>query len=129
MLIDEDRLHTLTKYASTKGTKNRVESDHNPMYCKFNLKFRKVKCAKDRSYLYNFKNKENQEAFFTETNKSMNLRKIFEAEGSLAEKSELFLKELDQICSKSFKKIRMTNKPRIDPIEDLMKVKLISKGC
>jgi hypothetical protein len=116
MLIDDERLHTLTKYASTKGFKSKIESDHNPLYCKFNLKASRIKSAEDRTCVYNFKNKENQETFFQRTNISVNLRKIFQGEGSLAEKSKLFLTELDRFCSKSFKKIRKTNKPRIDPI-------------
>ena len=80
------------------------ESDHNPLYCKFNLKPSKVKYAEERTCVYNFKNKENQETFFQETNKSTKLRKIFQEEGSLAHKSKLFLTELDRFCSNSFKK-------------------------
>ena len=42
MLIDEERIYTLTKYASTKGArKNKaiVKSDHNPMFCKFDIRY------------------------------------------------------------------------------------------
>ena len=37
MLIDEDRLHVLTKYATTKGIQKRSESDHNFLYGKFKV--------------------------------------------------------------------------------------------
>ena len=47
MVIDEGRLHTLTKYASTKGCKRKVESDHNSMFCKFSIKFQKEKIRKE----------------------------------------------------------------------------------
>ena len=40
MFIDEVRLHTLTKYASTKGIRQtKIESDHNLIFCQFNIKY------------------------------------------------------------------------------------------
>ena len=37
MEIDEKRNHTLTKYASTRGIISKSESDHNPLFCQFNI--------------------------------------------------------------------------------------------
>ena len=42
MTIDEDRIHVLTKYASRKGIKKLVKSDHNILTCHFNLKWKNI---------------------------------------------------------------------------------------
>ena len=62
MIIDEERIHVLTKYSTRCGVRKIVESDHNPMWCKFDMHW--------SSYLkpvkkvgFNFKDKESQEAF------------------------------------------------------------------
>ena len=37
MLIDEDRLHVLTKYATMRGVQKISESDHNLLYGRFKI--------------------------------------------------------------------------------------------
>ena len=39
MFIDEERTISLTKYATTKGIKKKVESDHNVMYARFFMEY------------------------------------------------------------------------------------------
>ena len=39
MLIDEERNFCLTKYATTKGIKKIVKSDHNVLYAKFSMQY------------------------------------------------------------------------------------------
>ena len=124
MIIDEERLFTLTKYASTKGAKNKVESDHNPLFCRFNIKFKREKIKKERICQYNFKNKMNQENFLLETNKSIKLKQIFEQNGPIEQKSEQFMQELDKLFASSFKKIRVKAGVKVDPMKELMKVKI-----
>ena len=123
MIIDEERLHTLTKYASTKGVKNKIESDHNPLFCQFSIKYKKESIKKDRTSYYNFKNCKNQEEFFLKTNNSSNLKKIFQTNLCLEQKLELFLQELDGCFASSFQKIRVTTKVKTDSIKELIKVK------
>ena len=43
MSIDEERLHVLTKYASTKGSQCKVESDHNILVGKFSIQYNLIK--------------------------------------------------------------------------------------
>jgi exonuclease III len=43
MEIDDSRKYTLTKYATSKGVKSKVLSDHNPMFAKFNIKYEKLR--------------------------------------------------------------------------------------
>ena len=37
MIIDEDRKFVLTKYTSKKGEQKTVKTDHNPMWCRFDI--------------------------------------------------------------------------------------------
>ena len=54
MIVDDKREHVLTKYASAKGSKKIVESDHNPLICK--LKFKWTKNVKPiRKEIFNLK--------------------------------------------------------------------------
>ena len=48
MLIDEDRNFSLTKYATTKGIKKIVKSDHNILYAKFSMQYRNLAWKKLR---------------------------------------------------------------------------------
>ena len=41
MKIDEERLHTVTKYASKSVKKKQIESDHNPLFARFELKYKR----------------------------------------------------------------------------------------
>ena len=69
MQIDEAREYTLTKYATTKGNKKIVKSDHNPMYAVFNIQYTKSRQAVPRREIFNLKNYDCQQRFFEETSK------------------------------------------------------------
>ena len=69
VIIDDHRIHTLTKYASSKGSKKNMVSDHNILYSKFSIELTSEP-TKVRNEFFNFKNTENQMKFFEETNSS-----------------------------------------------------------
>jgi hypothetical protein len=48
--IDEERKHVITKLASKKGQMSKVESDHNVLISKFNLKWHTTKNMKRMKY-------------------------------------------------------------------------------
>ena len=87
MFIDDDRIFVLTKY-NKKG--NMKTSDHNIMIGNFNLKFDRNN-APARNEIFNFKNRENQEAFFEETNSTKKLSDSFSSERSFTHNSTLFI--------------------------------------
>ena len=56
MAIDEERNYTLTKYATTKGKKKKISSDHNPILASFNIEYEKCKSKEIRREIFNLKN-------------------------------------------------------------------------
>ena len=76
MLIDEERLFCLSNIAQIKKNGKIIESDHNSMIAKFNLKIEKRK--PDRQEMFNLRNKACQEAFKDATDDSPELLICFE---------------------------------------------------
>ena len=78
ILIDEDRIHVLTKYATTKGVQRKSESDHNIMFAKFKIKVQKMK-KNERVEVFDLKNPESQMAYFEQTNCVQQFSNVFQA--------------------------------------------------
>ena len=66
MIVDEDRVDVLTKYANKKGTGKKVVSDHNLLVSKFDIQYNKM-MNNPRIEVFDFKNPEAQKLFFKET--------------------------------------------------------------
>ena len=81
MLIDEKRYHVLKKYVTRKGLKSYVESDHNSLYTKFDLKYIE-KASVTKREIFNFKNKEAQEHFSSLTSNTRKFSLCFDQEKS-----------------------------------------------
>ena len=73
MLIDEQRIYPLTQYATTKGVKKMVKSDHNIMFAIFLIEYRNLLWKKPRLEICNLKNQECKEKF---TEVTANSRKL-----------------------------------------------------
>ena len=56
LMIDDQRISPLTKYATTKGVKKVVKSDHNIMYGKFSIDYRNIIWKQPRREVFNLKN-------------------------------------------------------------------------
>ena len=107
MAIDEERNYTLTKFATTKGNKKKVLSDHNPMLVSFSIEYDKGKNQKVRREMFNLKNPECQSQFFEETNKGLKFQQCFKPNLSFEAKCNKFIKTLDDSLHKCFTKIRI----------------------
>ena len=105
MLIDDARQYTLTKYATTKGKVKKIESDHNPIFCKFSIIYEKEKKNSKRRELFNLKNSECQAKFFEATNNGDQFQRCFLGENNFETKSNKFFKTLDDMLHKCFNKI------------------------
>jgi hypothetical protein len=84
MVVDEKRVNVLTKYATSKGVRIKSESDHNPLYAEFNLRFIRGKTTIRRE-IFDFKNQESLDKFSEITNNSEKLRTCFK--GNLSTKA------------------------------------------
>ena len=112
MIIDEDRIHVLTKYATTMGHQKLSESDHNILFAKFKIKMQQ-KIRKERVELFDFKNIVSQRAFFEETNCIQKFKEIYSEDLDIEENSKNLNKELESVFHKCFKKIRITGKSNV----------------
>ena len=108
MVIDESRNLALTKFATSAGNRIKKVSDHNVIHAVFNLKATR-NLRKQRREIFDFKNTEAQTAFRNLTENSEKLRYISELPYSPRTKSKLFFKSLNNLCHRSFKKIRISS--------------------
>ena len=110
MLIDDQRLFTLTKFVSTKGIIKQTKSDHNVLYCNFDLAYKQELRPQMRQEIFNLKNSECQEVFKYETENTSKFTDIFEKKEPIDMKAAKFRRCLNQSVRKSFKKIRVNKK-------------------
>ena len=107
MLIDEERLFTLTKYVSTKGIRRKCVSDHNPLFCSFNLSYQEQSIQLKRKEIFNFKNKEGQVLFKNETEETTKFTDVFENKDTFEKQTQKFQRCLKQSVQKNFPKLRV----------------------
>ena len=110
MVIDERRENALTNYSSVRKIGRVIESDHNPLFLHVNLLFEKIK--EERLEVFQFRNKESQQVFKTLTSNTKDFTNCFKDNLSFEEQSTNWRRVLNSYFQKSFKKIRITNKPK-----------------
>ena len=114
MLIDEQRVLTLTKYATTKGVKSVVKSDHNILFAKFSLEYKKLNSKKPRQEVFNLKNEACKELFTVATEQNRKLSECFVSGGNFADQCKNFFKTIDGVLYKCFKKVRIGARSIVD---------------
>ena len=107
MIIDEERNFPLTKYASKKGSKRIVQSDHNTMYGRFSIEYISVKWKRPREEVFNLKNTECQQKFSDVTNDSYKLKNCFTQDMSFEDQCNQFFKTFDDLLHQCFRRIRL----------------------
>ena len=105
MNIDEKREHVLTRITKTKDGSEYKESDHNLIETRLKLSWSKEEAPKEEA-IFNLKNKECQKFFKKETSKNC-LANIFEEEKDLDKATEKFMKKLNKMLYKCFKKVKV----------------------
>ena len=112
IVIDEERTHVLTRLTKTKRGITKVESDHNSIISKFKLSL-DMKADKSRTEVFNLKNKEGQDKFKDATaalNNNNYLLSVFDTSEDINTQTKVFLKKLENIIHKCFRKIRIKEK-------------------
>ena len=106
MIIDEKRSNVLTKYVTLKGVRVKSESDHNPVFAEFNLKFSRAQPV-TRHEMFEFKNVDSQKKFYELTNNCFKLRNCFDGQSDPKVATDRFFKTLNNVFHAVFKKIRI----------------------
>ena len=119
LIIDEEKNHTITGYMKSKNGPKVFESDHMTIITKFNLKWRK-NLQKDRVEMFNLKDFSCQKKFFELTSSSDFLSSVFDTEDDVDKSVDRFLKRLNDVVHKCFRKVRITEKANTE-YEDLIK--------
>ena len=114
MLIDEERIFTLTKFVSTRGIIRRTKSDHNVLFCNFDITYKKEICSRLRKEIFNLKNLECQQNFKFETENTTKFTDAFNLAEPLERKAAKFQRSLNQSVRECFRKIRVNNNEKKD---------------
>ena len=127
MVIDEQREDVLTKYATKKGTKTKVESDHNLLRCQFKIKYDKSK-KKERIEIFKYKDQSGQKKFLEVTTNTNKLSSCFDNDLNIKDQSVKFEKALRKISHECFTKVKTGGRIKETEIGKKIKVrdKLIS---
>ena len=112
MKVDESREYTLTNFSSVKKVGRVIKTDHNPVILEINLQFSKLKT--ERIEIFNFKNREGQQLFQNLTTNTSEFSDCFQNNLPFETQAMNWRKVLNKFFHKSFKKIRITNKPKED---------------
>ena len=106
--MDEDKQFVLTNYNQVKGETIVKDSDHNTLILHMEIAYLAVKPK--RIEVFNYKNKEGQEAFKEITSNTKNLSRCFENQESFLIQSGKWMKALKNFAQSSFPKVRIRNK-------------------
>ena len=106
--IDEKREHVLTRISKTKNGSEHKQSDHNIVETKLKIGWDKDNIEEVKK-MFNLKNKKCQKKFREEMSKTNNLSKIFDEEDDLDNATEKFMRRLEKVLYKCFKKVTIKN--------------------
>ena len=106
MIIDERRQYVLSRFYKYKTKTTTVECDHNPLILELSFKWDQ-KIRVDRKEMYNIRNKDCQEFFTENSSFNSNLLKVLK-DKDIYRGGAKWMKEVQHLISKSFKKIRIT---------------------
>ena len=109
MLVDEERLHVLTKVRKTKNGVKVKESDHNVIVTEFTCRVSKSESKADEC-VYNLKNKECQLKFKKYTSDTKMLSSTVDKEDDIDRVIERFMKKVDGCIALNFEKKRINKK-------------------
>ena len=128
MVIDEARQFPLTKFSTKTGQKSIKLSDHNTLILDLNIRWNSNDKMEKRQEIFNFKNSDqfNQFEMLTESNDE--LRHCFDNCIDLNMSANKWLKILNTVIRKSFKKIRIKQQRMNPELENLFSMKESIRG-
>ena len=118
MIVDEEKEYAPTSMTNNKTAVDKQESDHNVLLTKFKLPWNKKTKTQDNN-IFNLKNIECQKQFKEETRNNNKLSKLFEENEDLDEAVSKFLRKLNKVLHKCFRKIRVKKQKPVETQEKL----------
>jgi hypothetical protein len=109
--IDEDRKHVLSRIRKTKRGNVHKESDHNVLLTTFKQTVVSTK-KKDKTEIYNLKNKECQHKFKEYTSNTKMLSSVLDSEENINILTKRLIKKINGCIAMNFKKVRMSQNKR-----------------
>ena len=107
----------LTKFATRKGQKKVIESDHHTIISDFEI--RVEQCYKKiRKEFYNLRNPDNCQKFYHATNTTKLLTECFKG-GNIKTEGNKWKRNLTTLIGKCFKKFRITNKTKSTKLNNI----------
>ena len=107
MIVDEERKYSLTKFCTKKGEKSVKVSDHNLLALELNIKWNSNDEAGPREEIFDYKNEESFQKFEMLTESNADLKQSFDNCSDLNQAANKWLKILNNLIHKSFRKIRI----------------------
>ena len=114
MTIDIDRKFPLTKFSNKIGQKSVKVSDHNTLMLELNIRWNSGDMKEMRQEIFNFNNEENFKRFEMLTESNDDLIQCFDKCDDLNLAANRWLKMVNNMIKKSFKKVRI-KKQKINP--------------
>jgi hypothetical protein len=124
LIIDEDKIHVLNRISRTKKGVVTVNSDHNALVSKFDIKW-STNVKSNRVEMFNLKNREDQKKFKEMTSKTDIFSSIINKEEDLNIGTKKFLKKLNECVHKCFSKVRITERTDKEIEELFVKRKIL----
>ena len=115
MIIDEERKFVLTKFSTKNGEKSIKLSDHNLLILELDLKWSSLEETDQRQEIFNFKDEENFHKFEMLTESNDDLEKCFDECTDVNKAASKWMKVLNSLIKKCFRKIRI-KKQKPNPI-------------
>ena len=120
MVIDENKKYILTNYEQARKNGKATDSDHFTQYMDLDFQIESIK--PEREEILNFKNKNGQQLFQQMSSESNEFSRCFENDKPLQEQIINWKKVLKSVCNRSFKKIRITHKNRVQGNDQISKL-------
>ena len=119
MAVDEARRFALTKFSTKTGRKSVKPSDHNTLILELDIRWNSNEKEEKRQEVYNFKNEEQFQRFEMLTESDKDLKDCFKDCTDVNAAANRWLKILNNLIKKSFKKIRIKQQKMNPDLEKL----------
>jgi hypothetical protein len=121
MVVDEEKKHVLKRYYKRNGNIKVINSDHNILVLNICYPW-DIHVRKERTEIFNLRNKKCQEDFYHSTNNTNVLTKSLENKDVLTA-GKHWLKRMKTLIHQNFRKVRITSQKKESKVEELLSMR------